>query len=104
MEIHSAWLVAVHVHSRDTPTLSVPLPPPGPKVVVEPVRLSWHLVFVLGAVTLVVLEPPHAASANATDKLNSSDETLPQITAHRACTSFARAPQRICTCENEVVH
>ena len=72
MEIHAAWLDAVHVHSRDTPTLSVPVPPLAPKVVVEPLTLSWHRDVDDGDVTLVVLELPHATTTKESVKLSSS--------------------------------
>jgi hypothetical protein len=59
-----AWLAAVHAHSRDTPIVTVPVPPSGPNDVVEFVIAAWQRPAV-GAVTLVVeAELPQATAAS----------------------------------------
>jgi hypothetical protein len=66
IDTHGAVLPAVQEHSRETVTLTVPVPPPDAKDVVELVTAAWQRVSE-GAVTLadVDAELPHAAVSAA---------------------------------------
>ena len=62
--IHAALAVAVHAHSRDTLTASVPAPPAAAKLDGEELSVAWHREAV-GPVTLVTAELPHASASVA---------------------------------------
>jgi hypothetical protein len=66
-----AWLAAVHAHSRETPIVTVPVPPSGPKDVVELVTAAWQRA-PLGAVTLVLVDAELPQAAAATDAATTS--------------------------------
>ena len=57
-------LEALHTHSRDVETATLPDPPEAPKFDAELVSVTWHLAAV-GPVTLVSAELPHAISVGA---------------------------------------
>jgi hypothetical protein len=92
MEIQAASGVAVHVHSRETATASVPLPPSAPKLDDELVIVAWHR-DVVGAVTVdVVAELPHAVFIAAAATIANSRGPFVTFTAP-ACSS--RGPATI---------
>lgn len=66
----AAWLLAVHVHSRDTPTDTVPVPPEAVKLDDGVPTEIWQRVAV-GPVTVVFADnPPHAAAMVARTQTN----------------------------------
>jgi hypothetical protein len=74
MAIQEAVLDAVHSHSRGTPTFTVPVPPDAGNDEFDPLMAGWQRT-VVGEVTLVVVELPHAprtASADADSSVANS--------------------------------
>jgi hypothetical protein len=77
---HDALLEALHSHSRDTPTVAVPLPPEAGKEATDEVIEGWQRT-VVGEVTLVVVELPHA-SKTASGATNTSFSNGRVVTPH----------------------
>jgi hypothetical protein len=65
ISIHVAVVVADQAHSRERFTDRLPVPPDGPKVAGAPWIVAWQRARLVGAVTSVVVELPHAELTNA---------------------------------------
>lgn len=94
MAIQDAVLEALHSHSRGTPTFTVPVPPVAGNDELDALMVGWQRT-VVGEVTLVVVELPHAprtASADADSSAANSRVVTARQNAQCPPTCQSEAP------------